>query len=120
MATSGQQSFAEERRRLERFDLQAPTKIEVQLDTGHKDVLSLMTRDISSMGAYVQTGRPLPEGVPVKLELLLSLELLRKFLGQKGRARIRVRGRVIRSDQEGMAIQFDTKYKILAASGTSL
>ena len=114
------ESSQKDRRRLERFDLQAPTKIEVLLEAGRKDVLSLLTRDISSMGAYVKTSQPLPEGMHVKLELLLSLEILKRMMGQKGDAKIKVRGQVLRSDREGMAIVFDTKYKILGIDGESL
>jgi hypothetical protein len=107
----------EERRRLERFDLQAPTRIEVELDGGKKSILSLATKDISSDGAFIATDRPLPEGQTVKLELLLSLDILQKFVGEKGRAKIRVKGKVIRSVFNGMAILFDSKYKILTSSG---
>jgi hypothetical protein len=108
----------DERRKLVRFDLQAPARIEVSKEAGHKDVLSLMTRDISSMGAYVQTAQPLAEGQTVKLELLLSLDMLKRLSGEKGNARIKVRGKVIRSDAGGMAIAFDTRFKIMSTSET--
>ncbi len=110
----------EERRRLERFDLQAPARIEIQVEPGRKDVVTLTTRDISSMGAFVRTAEPLEEGRSVKLELLLSMDLLRRFVGEKGKAKIRVRGTVVRADREGMAIAFDSRYKISATGGASL
>jgi hypothetical protein len=119
MKAKDHQATREERRRLERFELQTPTRIEVQIEAGHKDFFSLITRDISSRGAYVNTAQPLPEGLLVKLELLLSPEMLRKMVGEMGKAKIRVRGRVIRSDSEGMAIEFESRYKILAFSGAS-
>jgi len=114
-----QRSRREERRRLERFDLQAPTRIVIRMDSGRRGVLSLMTRNVSSMGAFVNTAQPLPEGMPVKLELLLSAGLLKRLLGEGEKARIRVRGKVIRSDREGMAIEFDTRYKFVAANGAN-
>jgi hypothetical protein len=109
----------DERRRLERFDLQAPARIEIQLEPGRRDVVTLTTRDISSMGAFVRTAEPLEEGSAVKLELLLSMDLLRRFIGEKGKAKIRVRGTVVRTDSEGMAIEFDSRYKISATGGAS-
>ena len=119
MAAKENQVSREERRRLERFDLEAPTKIEVQIGAGRRDVLSLMTRDISSRGAYVNTRQPLEEGVSVKLELLLSVEMLQRFVGARGKARVRVKGKVVRVDENGMAIQFDRKY-VISASGNGL
>ena len=118
VATKQSSRNKEERRKLERFDLKAPTKIEVPIEDGRKDVISLVTRDVSCMGAYLQTTQPLSEGLTVKLELLLSLDQLRKLSGAAGNARIKVRGKVIRSDPEGMAIAFDTRFHILATNET--
>lgn len=109
-----------ERRRLERFDLHAPARIEVLGETGAKDVLSLTTKDISSAGAYVSTDTPLPEGAPVKLELLLSVEMITRILGANEKAKVRVKGKVIRVEDDGMAIQFDSKYKILMQNAVSI
>lgn len=101
---------------MQRFDLQASTRIEVQQRDGRQDVLSFVTRDISSMGAFIETAEPLPEGVPVRLELMLSLELLKRIVGREARAKVKVRGKVIRAEEDGMAIQFDRKFKIVAAN----
>ena len=106
-----------DRRALERFDLHAPMRIEVDFDGGRKDVLNLTTQNISSAGAYIVTERPLPEGVEVRLELILSLELLKTLIGERRKAKIRVRGKVIRSDCQGMAIVFKNKYRIMAGNG---
>ncbi len=107
----------EERRRLERFDLQASAKLLVEGDGGRPDTLSYITKDISSSGAYIETNQPLELGVPVKLELLLSLDTLQRILGEGGKARVKVKGTVIRSDDRGMAIHFDSRFKIQAVSG---
>jgi hypothetical protein len=116
MPTSVSEKTAEDRRRLQRFDLQASTQIEVQQEDGQRGVLSFTTRDISSMGAFIETARPLPNGAPVRLELVLPLEMLMRVVGKDGRARIKVRGKVIRVEEGGMAIQFDRKFKIVAES----
>lgn len=109
----------EERRTLQRFDLQAPTRVEVELEGGKRDVLSLATRDISSAGAFIATNQPLTAGMHVRLEMLLSLDMLKRFVGEGGKAKVRVKGKVIRSDSNGMAILFDSKYKILGGNGVN-
>jgi hypothetical protein len=120
MATSENEIPAEDRRRLQRFDLQASTLIEVQQEGGRHGVMSFMTRDISCMGAFIETAQPLPEGAPVRLELMLPVELPKRVVGEESRAKVKVRGKVIRAEEDGMAIQFDRKFKIVAANGGTL
>jgi hypothetical protein len=110
----------EDRRRLQRFDLQAPTRIEVQQDGGRHGVLNFLTKDISSMGAYIETAQPLPEGAPVRLELTLSMELLYRIVGKGAGAKVKVRGKVIRAEEGGMAIKFDRRFKIVAAAAPTV
>jgi hypothetical protein len=102
-----------ERRRLQRFDLQTPTKIIFEKERGKHEVVSLVTKDVSSSGAFIVTQEPLATGMSVKLELHLSLEALQRMLGEEGKAKVQVRGTVIRTDDSGMAIQFDSRFKIM-------
>jgi len=104
----------EERRRLERFELNAPARVIVQTEGGTKEELDLMTKDVSSGGAFLFSAQPLAEGVNVKMELLISLDMLQKLAGEKKAAKIKVKGMVIRVDAEGIAIRFDSTYKITA------
>jgi hypothetical protein len=110
----------DERRKIERFELQADTRIEVVTGDGGTNTFATTTKDISCDGAYVTTSRPLPEGAAVKLEMLLSLDMLQRIVGQKGNAKVKVKGKVIRSENGGMAIQFDKKYKIQACSNSDI
>ena len=104
----------DERRKLERFELNAPARVVVEFESGEKKEFDLTTKDVSSDGAYLFTSQPLPKGASVKMEFLLSMDALRKMAGEKGRARIRVKGMVIRVDGSGAAIRFASKYKITA------
>jgi hypothetical protein len=104
----------EERRRLERFELNAPAKVIVQTEGGPKEALDLTTKDVSSGGAFLFSSQPFTEGSNVKMELVISLDMLRKLAGEKKAAKIKVKGRVIRVDAEGIAIRFDSSYKITA------
>jgi hypothetical protein len=104
----------EERRRLERFELNAPAKVIVQTKAGTKEALDLRTKDVSSGGAFLFSSQPLAAGASVKMELLISLDMLQKLAGEKKAAKIKVKGMVIRVDAEGVAIRFDSAYKISA------
>ena len=107
-----------ERRKLERFRLKVPARIQVV--TQHPDVeetapaLNLMTEDICSGGAFFSTSCPLTEGTEVKIDMVLDLDKIRGLEG-KGPL-IRLRGTVSRSESTGMAICFGRYYEILAQS----
>lgn len=104
----------DERRKLERFELSAPARVMIQSETGLKEELALTTKDVSSGGAFLFSSQPLTEGASVKMELLISLDMLRRLAGEKRAARIKVKGKVIRVDAEGIAVRFDSSYKITA------
>ncbi len=53
------------------------------------------------------------------MELIISFDALQKLAGEKGRARIRVKGRVIRSDSSGIAVKFENGFKISALENNS-
>ena len=109
-----QEREMEERRKLERFDLQAPARILVELGAGKKTELDLTTKDVSSGGAFIYSDQPLPEGATVRIELFISLAMLQKLAGETGTAKVKVKGTVIRVTEDGAAIRFDSKYKITA------
>lgn len=104
----------QEQREFERFDLRIPAKIEAVTPGQEKDkeILNLLTKDICAGGAFFHTAQPLPEGTEVKIDLVLDINKLKKLTGS--RSHIRVKGRVSRSESEGMAICFYKHYKITA------
>ena len=101
-----------EKRRLERFDLELPTTIELLTSDQEKSLLNLLTTNICSGGAYFHTTQPLPNGTQVKIDLVLPLDKLRKLKDEHKQAYIKVTGTVLRSESEGMAIFFDENYQI--------
>jgi hypothetical protein len=101
-----------ERRKLGRFRLEIPAKIEMIGSEWGKAGRDLRTSNISSGGAFFHTEQPLPEGTPVKIDLILPLEKLKKLKKDHRRAYIKVTGKVLRSESKGMAISFDQKYVI--------
>ena len=98
-----------DKRRLERFNLGLPSQISVGTGRDQQNI-DLFTRDISSGGAYFHTEVPLPVGTTVKIDLVISLDELKKIESRK--ALIKVSGEVVRSENEGMAICFSKDYKI--------
>jgi hypothetical protein len=107
-----------ERRKLERFRLRVPARIEVV--NQDRDVeetppaLNLTAENICSCGAFFHTSSPLPEGTEVKIDMVLDLDGVRGLEGK--RSLICVPGRVLRSEPTGMAICFGKDYEILPSS----
>ena len=102
----------EERRSLQRFDLSAPAHVTVR-GNGHRTrELNLATKDVSSGGAFILSSEPIANEARVTIELLMSFDTLQKIAGMKKKARIRVKGKVVRVTAEGIAVRFDSAYKM--------
>ena len=101
-----------ERRKLGRFRLEIPAKIETIGSEWGKGRCDLRTSNISSGGAFFHTEQPLPEGSPVKIDLILPLEKLERLKNDHKQAYIKVTGKVLRAEPKGMAISFDQNYVI--------
>jgi len=106
----------EERRELERFKLRLPARVEVvsQDPNVSKDILSLETDNICSGGAFFHTLSPLPKGIQVKIDMVLNS--IKPTNSKEAGPTVKVGGNVLRSEPIGMAIQFDTSYKIIPPS----
>ena len=109
-----------EKRKVERFDLQIETMLNVQDEATNERLPMLLSRDrlpvilsrdISCAGVFLVTDKPLPIGTRLDLNLLLS----QHELGSKSkdeRINISTCGKVVRTDDRGMAVEFDKLYKI--------
>jgi hypothetical protein len=101
-------TFAQQDKRdLKRFDLRLHTVLR-ELENRERQ-LELLTRDISSDGAFLCIDHPLALGTPVELTFFLPVR-------QKIRSRIQTKGRVIRSEPSGIAVRFESDYQILSVS----
>jgi hypothetical protein len=103
-----------ERRRLQRFDLITPARVVVESESGERLQLDLTTKDVSSAGAYLYCSQQVFEGARVRTELIICPGKPPGSAGDNGRAKVRVRGTVIRVDSDGIAVRFESKYKITA------
>jgi len=109
---SGDQMPMKDRRKLERFNLELIVEITVETAEQMMKVLHLRTRDISSGGAFLYGVNPLPKGTPVKVDLTLSADRLKRLMGAQ--AHVETRGIVKRSEPSGMAICFTKDYRMIS------
>lgn len=109
-----------ERRKLQRFDLEVPAKIEVMDSGQEKEIVNLLTSNICSGGAFFHTPEPLPEGTQIRLDLVLPLDKLRELKNDSKHAYIKVTGTVLRAESMGMAICFNEDYQIMPLSTAPL
>ncbi len=106
----------EEKRGLERYDLEIPAKIKVAATYKEEETIDLLTSDISSGGAFFHTTQPLAEGTDVKIDLILPIaklcDKLEQGEGEYQHAYIKISGKVLRTESRGMAIVFNEDYEI--------
>ena len=102
-----------EKRKVERFDLHIETILQIK-DEGLIDSNQrLISRDISSDGVFLETTSPLPVGTEVYLNFLLNLDKLNGYLKNKA-VNINTGGKVIRTEEQGFAVQFDKHHQVSA------
>lgn len=100
-----------EKRKLERFDLQIETMLNVRDEARTESLPVLFSRDISHTGVFLVTDNPLPIGTSLDLNLLFSQHELDSN-SKDVRIQIIASGEVIRTDDQGMAVEFDNIYKV--------
>ena len=97
--------LATDRRGVERFNLELSVCISVRQER-HTEQLYLVTSNVSSGGAFFNTRSKLPIGTEVEMEMILNP---RKIDYQRGQ--VKVAGKVIRANDTGMAISFNSDYE---------
>jgi hypothetical protein len=97
-----------ERRKLERFDLRLPAKIdELEGEKGRQH--NLLTKNICAGGAFLEANKqPLTENSRVSIDLVVPTGI-----------QIKVTGVVLRSEPTGTAVRFDNGYQMTPLVKTS-
>jgi hypothetical protein len=98
-----------ERRKLQRFSLEIPAKIEVIGAGKQRGKIELLTDNICAGGAFFKTPK---EGTQIKIDMVLPLEHLKRLSEEYSRAYIKVSGTVLRTEPSGMAVSFDEDYEL--------
>ena len=101
-----------EKRKVERFDLHIEAILNVQDGAIMDKAPILLTRDISSTGVFLTTSNPLPIDTMVDLDLLLNQNELDSGSSKDKRINISTSGKVVRTNEQGMAVEFDKLYKV--------
>jgi hypothetical protein len=106
-----ERSTMEEKRTMRRFSLRLPCLICVLDHCAGEAVYPTETENISSAGAYLRTGAPMPSGTRLSIELLVR----RGSEAQPVRAEscVCLTGEVVRRDPAGLAVRFDHHYQIV-------
>jgi hypothetical protein len=105
--------MVQERRALERFDLQIPARLHIISEgdgTQDAPALQLITSNISADGAFFLTREPLSRGTAV--DVGLDLTVARPNSSTPRRSKIKVSGRVVRIEPNGIAVRFEPGYQI--------
>jgi hypothetical protein len=112
-----------ERRLQERFVLNRKARVSYRfIDEASSTAIETVAANISSGGAFLEITKRLPLSSKVQVELLLSLDELKKLkfiLPMKalksvtaGQVWVKTSGVVIRSETGGVAVIFDQNYQI--------
>jgi len=101
-----------EKRKVERFNLHIKTILNVQDEAIMDKARILFTRDISCAGVFLTTSNPLPIDTRVDLDLLLNQNKLDSESQKEERINISTSGKVVRTNEQGMAVEFDKLYKV--------
>ena len=101
-----------ERREMERFDLGLFSRIQVQSGRRTPGIMELVTQNVCAGGAYFNTSDPLASKIRVSLYMTLEVPV-QQNRSSNHLARIEISGKVIRSEERGMAIQFNNGYKVV-------
>lgn len=100
------------RRKLERFSLKAPAKI-ISIDSKRKkSAFDLETSDICAGGAFFHTSCSMPAGTQVEVVVALPLDKLEILKDSSKQVHLRISGKVVRTEAEGIAVCFDQDYRI--------
>ena len=99
----------------ERYAVEAPVTITTDLGDREKSIEG-RTINISSAGAYIAAPKDgFRPGLRVRLEIMLSMNVLREVFGRPDRLCVRVGGRVVRVARGGLAVRFDKSYELQPA-----
>ena len=101
-----------EKRQQERYSLNVPVNIK-NSKMGEIMTEGILTKDISSKGVLTNLkNHGLIPGEKVHLELTLTIDKLNELFDCSEKIILKVDGSIIRSMDEGVAIEFDKNYSI--------
>ena len=99
-----------EKRAAGRYNLQAHVRLEIVSGSGIPEVFECKTRDISSSGAFLLTGkRGWDVGTALRVNLFFDL-----LFGEG--TWVVMDGKVVRNEAEGIGVRFDGRYQFFSGN----
>lgn len=102
------------KRKMDRYHLKVPARITVRdksAATLNEPVFYLTTSNVCAGGAYFKTGRRLQMGTKLDIDMHLTINFPTKTFRKL--SCVHVTGRIIRVEDDGMAVQFNKSYRFL-------
>jgi hypothetical protein len=99
-----------EKRKIKRFTMALPSIVWPQTENSEMPPLYLISRDVSSNGAFFLTPTSLDAGT--RVGVILFLELGASTQQKASKAQVTLNGIITRVEKEGMAVCFEKKFKI--------
>lgn len=106
--------MGQDRRVLERFSIKAVAIVRTAA-ANNGDSFNLITRDISSGGAFFLMTVPLTVGEKVNVTIYLSIAALEGVSEEPSRTQIVTDGQVVRTEEAGVAVRFSGHYSMAPA-----
>lgn len=111
-----------DKRELQRYSLNLQARISYRHTGDKAPVIDTVAANISAGGAFLKTAHPFPMAAKVRMEFflsvddlrrlrfILSVESLKQLIGRN--IWVRATGIVIRREEDGVGIIFDTDYQL--------
>ena len=105
-----------DKRQLERFELDAPAWIDIPRESGPEAHYLVQVQNISSEGAFVKLkSGELPVDERVDMTVSISVKKLTELFGMDDRVVLKMSGKVLRTESDGVAIAFTGKRGVYPA-----
>jgi hypothetical protein len=99
-------------RKFQRYDINVPIRVEIMPTVGLAEKIDFEGINLAAGGMLIKTGKSLPEGSSVKIEITFNFNELKTPENPEGTLVLTVTGHVVRNEPEGTAIRFDENYEI--------
>ena len=106
-----------ERRSNTRYELQVTSKISYVSD-GSSIGQDVVSKDVSSTGAFFMTETPPPAGTNIRIEIVLPISRIKPNCPSD--SRMHCEGKIVRREIDGIAVQFTTPCEIIPQNPSSL
>lgn len=104
----------DDQREMQRFSIAVPARVEPADEAPANPGPDLYSRDVCAGGAFFLTSQPLDVGTQVVVQMLLCPRDITASPGRK--AQVTISGEVLRTDRNGIAVRFNSNYKITSVA----